>query len=90
MVMVEEEYIAYRNQIEFPMILFYEYYKENNRKKRLELTFADFVTYFNEFLRNFHGGILHINGAPKKISYDGMIEKIYKFFNDKFQLNETE
>ena len=81
--MTKQEYLVYRDMEEPCILMYYEYYLEH--KKGELVTLPDFGKYFPEFLVHFEGKVMILPTGTKYISFERILEKIYSYFNKKFE-----
>ena len=82
--MTEQQYLEYRKQEEVPMELFYEYYK--NMRIGTPTTLEDFRVTFPQFLLQLNGHNIATPKGIKSIEFGSIINKVYSYFNEKFNL----
>lgn len=81
----KEQYIKVRDEQEFPISLIWEYWNDLKPFNYYTLTLEKFTIEFTKFSEWFGFSLLTPNGV-KIVTYKGLIDKIYKHFNNKFSL----
>ncbi len=79
--MTKEIYIALRDQQEFPLSLFWEYYKEKGGTYREK----EFIEHFPKYMMG-NIAIVGNDGHPKVFNYASNVTKIINYFNNKYSI----
>lgn len=84
--MTKEDYVKIRDGEELPLSLIYQYWKEVKPAHYRNLTEDEFSRLFPTFMRQAEGVPILVNGVAKVTTYPIVVEKVFKHFNNKFNL----
>lgn len=82
--MTKEKYIEYSLMEEPPIELFYNYWIDNGGKV---ITIDEFTKIWMEMSQFFTGVPVEINRNIKFFNLKNIIEKVYEYYNNKFQIH---
>ena len=87
MITNKTEWQKVSKQVEIPMSLYYQFWKENKKEEYANLTEQEFTVLFKGFLTEALNTPIMIPDKTKaKISsFNGIIDKVYKYFNKKYE-----
>jgi len=81
--MIKEEWEKLRKEEEIPLFLFYEYYKDF-RGNLVVMSIEEFEIAFPQFMQITLGGVIITKNGLKYVNFDNIIQKVYKYFDEKF------
>jgi len=82
--MTKEEYFTIREQEEIPVSLFYDFYVDTAPNPSKVITFEEFEKVYPQFMATLGNKIMITPSGTKTITFEGAIEKVYKYFDKKF------
>lgn len=82
--MTKEKYIEYSVMEDPPIELFYEFWKDKGGK---DIGIDNFTKIWMEMSQFFGGAAIEINRNIKFFNLKNIIEKVYEYYNNKFQIH---